>query len=422
MLKADRICIRIFIIGFAMLLPSTLAVKFIDELCSFMILGVALTDCVLNGRWSRYRLLWTIMGIITAYALYSLLFLSYNRPIAIAVDWIIQLKPFIPFAVFYAIAPELTAREKRTLSIIAGINAVILSVLMVCGHEVIKATIDHVTYAGSACLMCGLVMVWCSLDEAGRPSRAALIFAAVILTIGLGCTRAKYYGIYLISMFFLYIYKPGMLRDMRAGHMCMIAVLLIGVLAVSWHKIDFYFMSGGGEKFDPTVVESFARPVLYVTGGLILIDHFPFGSGLASFATFASEKPYSSIYYEYGINNVWGLSPHQPFFICDAFYPSLAQFGVTGIVLFGCFWVFIYRHLRRFIRINPEEGCSRFGIGVILVCYIFIESVGSTMFVQSHGMIALIILGMLCGRARGLEEAPPTVITEKSTQYETIEQ
>lgn len=47
-------------------------------------------------------------------------------------------------------------------------------------------------------------------------------------------------------------------------------------------KISFYFITGNSDSFDPNVMESFARPVMYLHGFTILFDYFPFGSGLAS--------------------------------------------------------------------------------------------------------------------------------------------
>ena len=89
---------------------------------------------------------------------------------------------------------------------------------------------------------------------------------------------------------------------------------------------------------------------MYLHGFTILFDYFPFGSGLASFASFPSAENYSSLYYEYGLNNIGGLSPDMPDFICDAFYPTLAQFGIIGVILFITFWVYTYRFLRMMIR------------------------------------------------------------------------
>ena len=70
-----------------------------------------------------------------------------------------------------------------------------------------------------------------------------------------------------------------------------------------------------------------SRPAMMLTSIQILYDYFPFGSGLASFGTFASAEYYSPTYAVYGLDHLWGLSKEMPTFICDAFYPELAQFG-----------------------------------------------------------------------------------------------
>ena len=57
-------------------------------------------------------------------------------------------------------------------------------------------------------------------------------------------------------------------------------------------------------------------------------DYIPFGSGLGSFGTAAAAKEYSPLYYKYQLDNVWGLNPENPMFLADAFYPTLAEFGV----------------------------------------------------------------------------------------------
>lgn len=76
---------------------------------------------------------------------------------------------------------------------------------------------------------------------------------------------------------------------------------------------------------------------MMLTSMQILYDYFPFGSGLGSFGTFASAEYYSPVYSAYGIDHLWGLSKDMPAFICDAFYPELAQFGVAGVILYFAF-------------------------------------------------------------------------------------
>lgn len=81
----------------------------------------------------------------------------------------------------------------------------------------------------------------------------------------------------------------------------------------------------------PRNVES-ACHVIYIWTNFY--DYFPFGCGLGSFGTFASAEYYSPIYEMYGLNHIWGLSKNMPIFICDAFYPELAQFGIIGAILY----------------------------------------------------------------------------------------
>ncbi|MDE5744030.1 MAG: hypothetical protein K2H84_00040, partial [Paramuribaculum sp.] len=108
-----------------MLIPSVKFATFIDELIAGLLGALAIADCIINHSWRRYTLMWTIIGIMTFYAIYSLIFLHYNTPGAIATDWIIQLKPYIPFVVFLAVKPTFSGKQKHWLRYIAVFNAII---------------------------------------------------------------------------------------------------------------------------------------------------------------------------------------------------------------------------------------------------------------------------------------------------------
>jgi hypothetical protein len=85
---------------------------------------------------------------------------------------------------------------------------------------------------------------------------------------------------------------------------------------------------------------STARFALHYTSVLIAADNFPFGTGLASFASHASRVFYSDVYYHYGLTNVWGLSPQFPEFITDTFWPMvLGEGGVAALVAYLGFFV-----------------------------------------------------------------------------------
>ncbi len=77
-----------------------------------------------------------------------------------------------------------------------------------------------------------------------------------------------------------------------------------------------------------------ARPALYM-GMIEILKRYPLlGSGMGSYANYASVAYYSPIYYQLGYEKIWGLGPEMPEFAADTFLPVLAQYGLIGIFLF----------------------------------------------------------------------------------------
>lgn len=406
MLKTDRICAIIFIVALAMLIPSVRWLKFSDEMIAVALGVLALIDCCVNNSWRRYSLLWIIVGIMTFYALYSLLFLDFNTPGAIATDWIIELKPFVPFIVFLVVRPAFSPAQMKIIRIIALANVALAVIFMLMPGNILKTTLGHISMGGTIILASTVAYILASRQKSEHPLNKVLV--AAMLCSGLLCTRAKYFGIFVCAIFLLYFYRPGMFHNMNWKKATVAVALPALIIIVAWHKIDYYFLSGNSDTVNMEVLESFARPVLYATAALIFADYLPFGSGLASFATYASQAPYSDLYYEYGINAVFGLSPSYPAFICDAFYPSLAQFGIVGLGLFAWLWIYIASMLRRLIRSNPEKFRLDYVCGWILILFILIESIAGTTFVQTPGMCAMMMLGIVCAKA-------PAAVTAKDT-------
>lgn len=397
MLKTDRICAIIFIVALAMLIPSVKWLKFIDEMIAGALGALALLDCCVNSSWRRYSLLWTLVGIMTFYALYSCLFLKFNTPGAIATDWIIELKPFVPFIVFLVVRPSFTPAQKKLIRIICVANVVLCTLLMLLPGYMMRTVLVHISMGGAIILVSAIAYTFASGPGFDTLRCKALI--AAMLCAGLLCTRAKYFGIFICAVFLLYVYRPGMFRGLGWKKAAVAVIVPALIIFVAWNKIDYYFLSGNSETPNMETLEAFARPVLYATGALIFADFIPFGSGLASFATYASQAPYSRLYYDYGINSVFGLSPSYPAFICDAYYPSLAQFGIIGLGLFTWFWIYIASMLRRLLRSNPRRYHLDFACGWILVLFILIECIAGTTFVQTPGLCAMMLVGTICARA-----------------------
>lgn len=403
MFRIDRITVWIFIMTMALLVPSIRFISYLDEIVAVTLLLLAIIDSTVNrGAWHRYKPLWLLLGIMSFYAVYSLTAVHYNAPLSIIIDIIIESKPFIGLFVIMAISPRFTEADRSILRIIAIVNVAVTTIILLCPTSVHRMILLHISSGGIFIIVSTLVYMYCAIDEEGKLSNYHKAIILTMASCGLLCTRSKYYGEYVILWFFLTLYRPGMLRHLTLKHISVIGAIGALVILVSWRKISYYFIGGanGAESFDPEALESFARPVLYATSFLIFLDHFPFGTGLASFASFRSIEPYSGVYAEYGIDKVWGLSPSKPDFICDAFYPSLAQFGVVGIILFAWLWIYIIRLLGSLIRLWGKAARYVYVTGMMCVAFILIESTSGSAMVNIGGVLAMMLLGMVAGRAR----------------------
>lgn len=396
MIRVDRIYSWVFIATFALLVPSVKFLKFTDELSVIVLFGVALFDSYFSRDWKKYKGLWITSGIMMLYALYSLVFMHYNTPKAIIADMLIQMKPFVPFFAFIAAGAYFTAFQKLLLKWIAVLNCIFVAVVFLFARQSLDHILQHVSYVGIIAFVSSIVFIFCSIDYDGNLKKTSLLQGLLLMAVGLLGTRAKFFATFVIAIYFLWFYRPGLSAKSVLKVVSLSVVVITAVVAVSWYKFQYYFIIGNSGRFDPEVMEAFARPIMYATSFMILISHIPFGSGLASFASYASgDIHYSSIYYDYGINHIVGLSPHDTSCICDAFYPSLAQFGFVGIALFIYFWIYIALRLKKTIRMNHKYK-SFYAIGWIIILFILIESVASTTFVQSGGQCSMMILGGIC--------------------------
>jgi hypothetical protein len=152
------------------------------------------------------------------------------------------------------------------------------------------------------------------------------------------------------------------------------------VIAVTWQRFDIYYYSGWNNA-------ELARPMTYKTSLQILWDYFPFGSGMGTFASWGACEHYSPLYYTYHLNNIWGLGPGGGF-IADAFYPTLAQYGVVGVILFFIYWK------RRLIAFNEIEDMKYYRIALLTFFCLAIEQTADTSWLSGKGMGYCMLIGL----------------------------
>lgn len=407
MLRIDRIACWLFIVYYATAIFSMQIVKPLDELFAIALVGLSLLDCVCNRQWRRYRPMFIVIAVFAFYVLYSLTAVHFNTPAAVLKDFLIELKPFVVAVCAFCIAPRFTPGDKRVLR---GIARVLIVVLLLAGisfysyYNLLCSIFNHVAFIGAFALISALIYIYVSADDEGHLRRSDLVFVLIALAVGLLSTRSKYYVEFVMMLFFLFVYRRGMLRHLTLSTIVILAAVGVLGAAVAWKKLDYYFISVNLSDLDLNNLSSYARVALYLGLGLIIWDYPLFGSGLASFATYPSSESYSSLYGQYGLDKVWGLSPEMPDFICDAYYTSLAQYGAVGIALFVYFWVWLYRNLRAMTRSAGPRWHYPFIVGASVLVFELVELTTGTVGVTSAGVAALFLLGMISASGNGLRQ------------------
>ena len=125
-------------------------------------------------------------------------------------------------------------------------------------------------------------------------------------------------------------------------------------------------------------------------------DYIPFGSGLGSFGTAAAAKEYSPLYFKYRLNDIWGLDPINPMFLADAFYPTLAEYGIVGLLLFLIFWK------RRLWESNKIPDLASYRMALMALLALALESTADSSYLSGKGMGYFMILAVCLNSGKRL--------------------
>lgn len=360
-----------------------------DEILTLLMALLCMLDILGNKNHYRYKGLFAIVGVMIFYVLYSLVIVHYNTPKAVMTDFFIQIKPFIAFYAAYSMGVRFDASQKLFLKRLCVVLSVVMLLLILSGLG--EDFFFHVAYYGIISTLFFLIYYYCTYQNQTRKDKIIML---LILAVGLFSTRSKFYGFFVVALFILFWYKPGVLARVKLKQWITIILVFCAVLWVAWGKINYYFISSGLFSGVEEMDDSFARAVLYVRSPQVLSDHFFLGSGLASYATFSSgEVGYSRLYPEYDIDEVWGLMEGDCPFVSDTFFPELVQFGIVGIILFVYFWIWIYKKIKP--RVAIFQAIELYKIAVLIVVFLFIESVAGSVFLQGSGITVMILLGFI---------------------------
>ena len=214
--------------------------------------------------------------------------------------------------------------------------------------------------------------------------------ALAIVSVGLLAPKFKFMG-EVVCFIALVYYVKRQLNFKSPKTVAMVSILMIIVIVVVWQKFDVYYVSGWSN-------EALARPMTYKTSLKILWDYFPLGPGMGTFASWGAAEYYSPLLHKYGLDTIWGMTEDTRWFIADAFYPTLSQYGIVGVVLFCVFWK------RRLIALNAIEDMKYYRIAMITFFCLLIEQTADTSWLSGKGMGYCMLIGLCLNANRNLND------------------
>ena len=322
--------------------------------------------------WKEY---FTFLGILAFYIAYSL-FMQVNVAESIWYDLIQQIRPYSIIYCTWILNPQFTEKQKKWM-----MWTMILTMAAFIYYNPVVGGVRNAPLGQMA--ICTAMTYYLFKEK----TKQTLWITAVIATIGLISMKFKYYGEYGVFMAMLFFMKDKLNFGSAKARIQIVLLILIAVF-LAWDRFDTYYVSG----FDN---EQLARPMMYKTAFQILWDYFPLGPGMGAFGTAASVVYYSPLYYDYQLNHVWGLGKGGGF-TCDAFYPSLAEFGIVGIILFIIFWK------RRLKAINEIEDMRYYLVGFMTFFCLAIEQAADSSFLSGKGMGYCMLIGLCLNANRNL--------------------
>lgn len=311
------------------------------------------------------------LSVIAFYTLYSLMF-GVNVAGGVWLDLLQEIRPYSIIFCTWILNPRFTKKQKKWM---LGTMVITLFSWIFYHPQTLDTQVEaEFPVLGQLAICTG--MAWYLLTEDTKRNR--YIALALVLT-GMFAPKFKFMGEVVCFIAFIFFVKKK-LNFQSTKTILFACILVIVVLTVTWTRFDAYYVSGLSN-------DQLARPMTYKTSLVILGDYFPFGPGMGTFACNGAWKYYSPLYYEYNLNQVWGLGEGGGF-ICDAYYPTLAQFGIVGVFFFCWFWK------RRLVAFNQIVDMRYYRVAMITFCCLAIEQTADSSWLSGKGMGFCMLLAL----------------------------
>lgn len=325
--------------------------------------------------------------LMVFYLAYSLI-IQVTTPRGVFLDILQQVRPYTVFYLTWMMAPEFTNKQKKRIKLVMLLSFFGYLFAFILNPSLVTP------FGGGESVALGQIALCCAMIYYlfSKQTKQNRNIAILIMLLGLISGKSKYFGECVVFIS-LVIFVKSKINFTSVSTLLKVAALGCVVIFFTWTKFNAYYVEGFQDD-----AQEMARPLTYETGMKIMFkDYIPFGSGLGSFGTAAAAKEYSPLYYKYQLDDVWGLNPENPMFLADAFYPTLAEFGVVGLFFFLWFWK------RRLWEANKIHNLIYYRMALMCILALALESTADSSYLSGKGMGYFMILA-LCLNSAGVKK------------------
>ena len=376
-----------WIIYFPVCIAFTNVVNFdwSDEILTVALLGYAFMKQRFlvkdKGRTTEINI---YIGLMIFYLVYSLL-IQVTTFRGIYLDFLQQLRPYAVFYLTWMMAPDFSPKQKKRIKWVMLFSFFGYLILFKIKPSVVTP------YGGGESAALGQIALCCAMVYYlfSKQTKRNRNIAILIMLLGLISGKSKYFGECVVFIA-LVIFVKSKINFTSISTLLKVAALGCVVIFFTWTKFNAYYVEGFQDD-----AQEMARPLAYETGMKIMFqDYIPFGSGFGSFGTAAAAKEYSPLYYKYQLNTIWGLTPENPMFLADAFYPTLAEYGIVGLFFFLWFWK------KRLWECNKIPNIVYYRMALMAILALALESTADSSYLSGKGMGYFMVLALCLNSGR----------------------
>ena len=353
--------------------------SYIDELFT-LLLGVFILIRPKNRLYMKEFLM--CICVFLFFLVYSLFF-GVNVHEAVWMDFLLQLKPYIAFYAVCLMDLQMSDYHKKKLhKLCKKLGWLMIPFGFLTQYGILTTDAGGPRFTSMVSII-GLLYLYSS-----NMTKKDLLWTFAIWTVAFIPMKSKFFGFYALAL--ALFYGLGNKRiTLNPKYLCFGVIAAAFVFYAAYEKFSFYFI--GGSQSDIM----FARPALFFGAWEIIKDYFPFGSGFGSFGSFASAEYFSRLYWTMDVARFSELSEGN--FLCDTFFPSLAQCGAAGLTLFIWFW---WRRVRDFNYCYSPDDVYRYKCLFLMFGYFMIESTSDTSYVQNRGLYMFMLMALFMNEMR----------------------